>query len=125
MSDTSPPFPPRVYKILSGPPISPLPHTLPSTTLDAHDGFIHLSTAWRTPQTASMYFSSDTALWLLRIDVQTAQAESAEFKWGDPGCVHLYNGRLGEGVVVSSKEVNRADGETWEDVLGNDEWLSD
>ncbi|KAI0056549.1 hypothetical protein BV25DRAFT_1832076 [Artomyces pyxidatus] len=123
-SDTAQ-LPSHVYKILSDAPEAPLPHTLPLTPLDAQDGFIHLSTAGRTPITASLYFGSETTLWLLRIDTAAAQKEGAEFRWGDPGCVHLYAGRLGKGIVVGVQEVKRAENGSWEAELGKEEFLSD
>ncbi|KAI0260203.1 hypothetical protein BC834DRAFT_901633 [Gloeopeniophorella convolvens] len=127
-----PPFPRYVYKILSEAPPSPLPHDLPLTPLDKQDGFIHLSTGWRAPQTAAMFFDGDTTIWLLRLDTEAARAEQARFKWGDPGCVHMYAegearwARMGDGVVVAVREFGKKEGEDWESVLGkavDEGWL--
>jgi uncharacterized protein (DUF952 family) len=52
MTDT---FPRYVYKILGEEPPNPLPHTL-------QDGFIHLSSGWKVPQTAGLYFSPFTTI---------------------------------------------------------------
>ncbi|KAH9042043.1 hypothetical protein EDB85DRAFT_1917521 [Lactarius pseudohatsudake] len=116
-------FPRYVYKILSEEPPNPLPHTLPLTPLDRKDGFIHLSSDWRVPQTAGLYFGEFTTIWLLRVDTDVAQAEKAQLKWGDPGCVHMYAedktkwARMGEGVVVAVRKVSRGLEEEWGQVL--------
>ena len=121
-------FPRYVYKILSEEPPNPLPHTLPLTPLDKQDGFIHLSSGWRVPETAGMYFSAFTTIWLLRVDTDVARAEQARFKWGEPGCVHMYGqdetkwARMGEGVVVTVKEFTKSAGE-WKEELNGEEWL--
>ncbi|KAI9465408.1 hypothetical protein BJY52DRAFT_1113508 [Lactarius psammicola] len=104
-------FPRYVYKILSEEPPDPLPHTLSLTPLDRQDGFIHLSSGWRVPQTAGLYFGPITTIWLLRVDTDVARAENARFKWGDPGCVHMYAdeetkwARMGDGSGCSCEEV--------------------
>jgi Protein of unknown function (DUF952) len=116
-----PPFPRYVYKILSEEPPDPLPHNLPLTPLDKQDGFIHLSAGWRVPETASLYFGSYTTIWLLRVDTAVARGEKARFKWGDPGCVHMYGAahdetrwaRMGEGVVVAVRKIARDGDEEW------------
>ncbi|KAH9179327.1 hypothetical protein EDB89DRAFT_1926599 [Lactarius sanguifluus] len=121
-------FPRYVYKILSEEPPNPLPHTLSLTPLDRQDGFIHLSSDWRVPQTAGLYFGAFTTIWLLRVDTDVAQAEKAWFKWGDPGCVHMYAedktkwARMGEGVVVAVRKVSRGLEEEWGQVLDGNEW---
>jgi hypothetical protein len=122
-------FPRYVYKILSEEPPNPLPHTLPLTPLDRQDGFIHLSCGWRVPETAGLYFRSFTTIWLLRVDTDVARAEEAQFKWGDPGCVHMYAdeltkwARMGEGVVVGVKKCSKEGEEEWGQVLAGEEWL--
>lgn len=121
-------FPRYVYKILSEEPPNPLPHTLPLTPLDKQDGFIHLSSGWRVPETAGLYFSAFTTIWVLRVDTNVARAEQARFKWGDPGCVHMYGqdetkwARMGEGVVVTVEEFTKLTGE-WREALNGHEWL--
>ena len=57
-----------VFKILPSAPPSPIPATLPLSTLDKQDGFIHLSTAAQIPVTASLFFTSASELWLLKIE---------------------------------------------------------
>ncbi|KAI0304339.1 hypothetical protein B0F90DRAFT_1625516 [Multifurca ochricompacta] len=112
-------FPRYVYKILSEEPPNPLSYNLPLTPLDKQDGFIHLSCGWRVPQTAALYFGSYTTIWLLRIDTSVAQAEDAHFKWGDPGCIHMYShdetrwARMGDGVVVAVRKVEKGAEEEW------------
>jgi hypothetical protein len=123
------PFPRYVYKILSEEPPNPLPHTLPLTPLDAHDGFIHLSTGWRVPQTTALYFGKYTTIWLLRVDTEVARGEKARMEWGDPGCVHMYAdgetkwARLGDGIVVGVRKFDKGPCDEWEKVLKGDGWI--
>ncbi len=94
-----------VYKILPEAPLSPLPKALPLSVLDAKDGFIHLSTAEKTPATASRFYSTANALWLLRIPMDRIQGS---VKWDDAnsGCfAHLYEKDLGIGEVVETKQI--------------------
>jgi Protein of unknown function (DUF952) len=136
-TEVEPTFPRYVYKILSEEPPYPLPHTLPLTALDEQDGFIHLSAGWRVPQTTSLYFGSYTTIWLLRVDTGVARGENARFKWGDPGCVHMYGpedderrwARMGDGVVVAIRRFARDGDEEWSSVLERalemeDRWLN-
>jgi uncharacterized protein (DUF952 family) len=122
-------FPRYVYKIFSEEPPNPLPHTLPLTPLDAHDGFIHLSAGWRVPETTALYFGSYTTVWLLRVDTEVARGEKARLEWGDPGCVHMYAedetrwARMGDGIVVGVRKFDKGPDEVWENVMG-DGWLS-
>jgi hypothetical protein len=137
--DVEPPFPRYVYKILSEEPPEPLPYMLPLTPLDKQDGFIHLSAGWRLAETTSLYFGSYTTIWLLRVDTEVARGEKAWFKWGDPGCVHMYGpsddddetrwARMGGGVVVEVRRIARDDDEEWPRALKRamemeDDWLS-
>jgi Protein of unknown function (DUF952) len=132
-TEVEPPFPRYVYKILSEEPPDPLPHNLALTPLDKQDGFIHLSAGWRVSQTASLYFGSYKAIWLLRVDTDVARGEGARFKWGDPGCVHMYGpsydetrwARMGDGVVVAVRRFARDGDEGWSRVLEmEDGWFS-
>jgi|SRR5712672_2083942 len=121
-------FPPYVYKILSEEPPNPLPHNLPLTPLDEQDGFIHLSAGWRVPQTSALYFDSYSTIWLLCVDTNVARVEKAQFKWGDPGCVHMYAyeekswARMGDGVVVNVRKFEKEGDEGWEEALKRQGW---
>ncbi|KAM5533599.1 hypothetical protein V8D89_012712 [Ganoderma adspersum] len=130
------PLPTYVYKILSTAPPSPIPAALPLSDLDRQDGFIHLSNASQIPITASLFFQSNTELWLLKLNTRKTIDAGGIYRWNKelPGCPHLYaqtDGEwidLGSGNVVSSVSVARQDGQTWEDAfLGLKEsgWLVD
>lgn len=133
------PIPDYVYKITVTKPPNPLPHTLPLSELDQRDGFIHLSNARQIPITSSLFFSSHTTVYLLRVSSLVARKEGSVFKWldeGQSGCVHLYGangvkgefGRLGLGTVVDVKEWNRSEGKQWDDeevVDSLNGWLKD
>ncbi|KAI0320161.1 hypothetical protein OF83DRAFT_657232 [Amylostereum chailletii] len=134
METNDQPIPRYIYKILDSTPPSPLPPNLPLSDLDAADGFIHLSAAWRVPSTASMYFSTFDKLWIMRLDGDVARKERASLEWADPGCVHMFAekkgewARMGEGIVVDVREFTRGDGGSWETVLGKEVkggWLLD
>ncbi|KAI0688926.1 hypothetical protein C8Q76DRAFT_634848 [Earliella scabrosa] len=129
-------LPPFVYKILPAPPPSPIPDVLPLSDLDRKDGFIHLSTASQIPITASLYFTSATALWLLKLDTRKTLAQGGVYKWVEdlPGCPHLYAPKEGEWIdlgrenVVGERAVKRGEGQTWEDAfvgLKEEGWLVD
>ncbi|KAF9032295.1 hypothetical protein BDZ89DRAFT_1063458 [Hymenopellis radicata] len=119
-----------VYKIVA---------TVALRSLDAQDGFIHLSIAVQIPTTADIFFDRDTTLWLLKLDKQVAEIEGDHFVWADnaPGCVHMYGketgqwdgARLGEGTtIIDSKECRRAEKETWADAMKwcfEEGWLVD
>jgi len=132
------PVPAYVYKITDAPPPKPLPHTLPLSELDQKDGFIHLSNASQIPITASLFFSSHTTLYLLRVSSVVTKEEGSVFKWldeGQTGCIHLYGanevkgefGRLGTGTVVDVVEW-KSEGEKWDskEVIDSlNGWLKD
>jgi len=129
-------FPTFVYKILDAPPPSPMPHTLSLSSLDAKDGFIHLSDANQSPITANLFFRSTSTIWLLKISSAKVQEENGRLIWpeGLPGCVHLYGekkgtwGRLGEGTVVDVKRYEKGESEEWVDAMKEPEgskWLVD
>ncbi|KAK1827839.1 hypothetical protein QBC39DRAFT_290444 [Podospora conica] len=128
-SDPPTPLPEFVYKITTDPPPTPLPAEYPLSDLDAQDGFIHLSTAWQIPTTASLYFTSLTSLYLLKLRLSSLGAPPGEIKWDDApgitnkGCPHLYGRNFGADDVVDVKKFERGEGETWEVVLGRDGWL--
>lgn len=130
MPAPSPP-PTYLYKILPGPPPSPLPERLPLSDLDKNDGYIHLSTSAQVPGTADKFFAQDTQLWLLRIkyDVLAAGTDGdgkvkadgdgkAELKWEDVGrgCfAHFYGGDLGSGNVAAVLSISKNG--TWSESL--------
>jgi len=130
-SKQTPSFPAHVYKILPDAPPSVLPHALPLSDLDKQDGFIHLSDAGQIPKTANLFFNDNSSLWLLKISTAAVEAEGARLKWAEglPGCVHLYGategemGRLGEGIVVDVKTIERQEGQDWIVATKGDEWL--
>lgn len=128
------PIPRYVYKILGSTPPSIIPKDMPLSDLDRADGFIHLSTGWRVPITAGMYFQDARSLGLLRLDADAVRAENARLEWADPGCVHMFAqeegkwARMGAGIVVDAKEVFREEDKTWEEVLAKEVeggWLHD
>ncbi|CZS92964.1 uncharacterized protein RAG0_03451 [Rhynchosporium agropyri] len=70
MSHSAPTPPPKyIYKILpsSPPPRSPLPLSLPLSSLDAKDNFMHLSTSSQILGTLKNFFSSEPHVYILRI----------------------------------------------------------
>lgn len=140
------PLPKYVYKILDGPPPTPIPAEFPLSDLDKQDGFIHLSTAkqvlrpspppsrhpaytnseFQIPITASLFFKSHTTLYLVKIHY--APIASAA-KWDDPpndndGCPHLYGRGLGKEEVEGVKTFERTGEKGWDEVFaGDDGWL--
>lgn len=114
--------PQYLYKILDEAPAQPLPDTLPSTDLDKHDGFIHLSTAEQTPQTASLFFKSHTRLWILKLDSKAIDGRldfSTDPKAGvEDGCAHVHESQfgLGRSNIVEVLEAERSDGQAWTEV---------
>ncbi|RPD62221.1 hypothetical protein L226DRAFT_532750 [Lentinus tigrinus ALCF2SS1-7] len=149
---TTYPLPPYIYKILDSPPPSPLPAVLELSSLDAQDGFIHLSTASQIPLTASLFFTTASLLWLLKIDTRKTLDAGGVYRWveGMPACPHLYApgtdaagyaadgsregmrvrkwADLGSANVVGSRAVKRAEGRTWEDAFKgprDEGWLVD
>jgi len=141
MSSEPRPLPTYLYKIIPDPiPLinNAIPHTLPLSSLDATDGFIHLSNAAQIPITAGLFFGTSSSIWLLRVSVRAALEEGGVFKWlddGETGCIHLYGdkdkegtfARLGRGVVVDTKEYVRREGATWAETFKelDDGWLVD
>ncbi|OCH85758.1 hypothetical protein OBBRIDRAFT_797870 [Obba rivulosa] len=133
---SSKPIPQYVYKIAPAAPPSPLPAALPLSSLDAADGFIHLSDAAQTPVTADLFFKDERTVWLLRVRTAPAQAAGGEFRWVAelPGCVHLHGPRegawvhLGSGNVADVREVWREEGQSWGEAmraLQEEGWLAD
>lgn len=114
------------YKIVAEPLPSPLPHALPLSALDKHDGFLHLSMAGETPHTADRFFADAPTLWLLKLDVRalSEHADGGAFKWAPtPNCVHLYApqpgqwARLGADTVSGVRVVAKAPGTKWASVM--------
>jgi uncharacterized protein (DUF952 family) len=116
--------PKHLYKILDSAPPEPLPDKLASTSLDTHDGFIHLSTAEQTPITAKLFFSGHSTLWVLKLDAEALDGR-LEFLT-DPkagitdGCAHVHESQkgLGRGNIVEVVVVQRGDGMEWTNVEG-------
>lgn len=102
------------YKILESAPPTPLPETLPTTDLDAKDGFIHLSTAQQTPLTANLFFSKFDKLWILMLRVKDLDGE-VRFSEDLPGCPHVHDSSkgLGKGNVESVIVVEKGDHGEW------------
>ena len=116
--------PKYLYKILDESPPDPLPQTLPTTSLDATDGFIHLSTAAQTAITAKLFFSTHTSLWILKLESQALDGRidfSTDPKAGiEDGCVHVHDSRigLGSGNIVDVVNVEREADQEWTEVEG-------
>ncbi|KAK4697711.1 hypothetical protein P7C71_g415, partial [Lecanoromycetidae sp. Uapishka_2] len=117
------PLPLYVYKILPEAPPSPLPDELPLSALDAKDGFIHLSTAWETPATASWFYSHAKSIWLLKIPLTKIEGG---VKWEEArsGFAHLYGKGLRNDEITETKEYRRSEKGDWYSLLKNDTWLS-
>lgn len=86
------------YKILDSAPPQPLADSLPLSELDKKDGFIHLSTATQTKETADLFFSKAEKLWLLKLRVDTLKNDG-NIQWNPDvsGCPHLHDSRQGLG----------------------------
>lgn len=108
------------YKILDSPPPTPLPATLPPTALDAADNFIHLSTAGQVPTTASLFFSSHTTLWVLKLRREAIDGRVEYPPELGEACPHIHESRAGLGRhnVVEVVELRRGEGQVWGDVSG-------
>ncbi|KAK5117288.1 hypothetical protein LTR62_005905 [Meristemomyces frigidus] len=110
-----------LYKILTAAPSIPISRTL--TSLDASDGFMHLSTPEQIPATASRFFASSTTLWLVKLEREKLESGPGELKWEGSESKdvfpHLYDADLGADAVSEVKEVLREHGQMWEDVMGD------
>ena len=106
------------YKILDEAPPSPLPSTLPATSLDAQDGFIHLSTASQIPITAGLFFSSHKKLWVLKLRREKIDGRVEYPPELGESCPHIYDSRTGLGKenIEEAVELRRAEGQKWGDV---------
>lgn len=111
-----------LYKILDQPPPEPLPESLPTTDLDASDGFIHLSTAQQTPVTADLFFNKHNELWILKL---VRQALDGRLKFTtDPkagfkdGCAHVHDSKtgLGRSNVAEVLHLQKDAGQKWAEV---------
>ena len=111
--------PQYLYKILDEAPPQPLPDTLALSDLDKHDGFIHLSTAEQTPQTASLFFNSHTQLWILKLNAKAIDGRidySTDPKAGvENGCAHVHESQfgLGRSNIVEVLKAERSDDQPW------------
>ncbi|KAK4900307.1 hypothetical protein LTR27_002531 [Elasticomyces elasticus] len=107
-----------LYKILTSKPPMPIPRDL--TSLDASDGFIHLSTASQTPGTAARFFALETKLWLVKVDRTKLEAGPGELRWEEASSgvfAHLYGADISESAIVDVTEQTRSEGEDWQEVL--------
>ncbi|KAF2398068.1 hypothetical protein EJ06DRAFT_497533 [Trichodelitschia bisporula] len=121
------PLPTHIYKILPSPPPHDLPDYFPVSDLDANDGFIHLSTAEQVPGTVSRFFSNQTSIWLLQLELAALEGRDGgerSVKWEQSGswCFpHVYHSDLSKALgrkdVVSLVEVHRNEGEAWEGLV--------
>ncbi|KOS20127.1 hypothetical protein ESCO_006304 [Escovopsis weberi] len=118
MASAPAPVPRYIYKILPSEPEPPHPAAFPLSDLDAKDGFVHLSTATQVPQTAGLFFTAATALWVVKLELA---ALADPLKW-EAGFPHLY-GNFGAADVVSLERVERGEGRTWPESLGAHAWL--
>lgn len=101
-----------------------MPKALPLSPLDAKDGFIHLSTAEQTPKTPGRFFSDAANLCLLKLPLQRIE-HNVKWEEGTSGCfAHLYDQGVGEDEVTDTKPMARGKGESWETVLGKEQWLA-
>jgi uncharacterized protein (DUF952 family) len=105
------------YKIFEAAVPEPLPETLPTTALDAHDGFIHLSTAAQTPITADLFFGQFTKLWILKLRTKDLDGQ-IRFPADLPGCPHVHGTRhgLGKRNVEAVIVVDRGGHDSWKSV---------
>lgn len=116
------PLPKYIYKIVPSDP-RPLTNGLPTSPLDAQDGFIHLSTAEQTPKTIGRFFKDARVVYLLKIPY--AQVES-KVRWEEAGAgtfPHIYelSGKLEKSIdednVDDVLEIKRGEGEEWEGIV--------
>ncbi|KAK3901452.1 hypothetical protein C8A05DRAFT_34855 [Staphylotrichum tortipilum] len=121
------PLPAFVYKITPTAPPDPIPERYPLSELDRQDGFVHLSTSWQIPITASLFFTHSPSIFLIKL--RLSNFDPASVKWdevdGTNGCPHLY-GNFGPADVVGVLEVKRGEGEGWGEVFEKAEvrgWL--
>lgn len=106
------------YKILSSPPPTPLPRTLPLSALDASDGFIHLSTAAQIPITAGLFFANAERIWVLKLRREKIDGRVEYPPELGEACPHIHDSKegLGSGNVERVVELKRGEGEKWADV---------
>ncbi|KAH8170588.1 hypothetical protein LIA77_09369 [Sarocladium implicatum] len=107
-----------LYKILPGPPPSPIPSDFPLSDLDKNDGFVHLSKATQVPGTADLFFTKFTDLWVLKL---LAGKFEQSTKW-EGGFPHLY-GNFGSDEVESVERFQRPEGKEWKEVMADSTWL--
>jgi uncharacterized protein (DUF952 family) len=96
---------------------SPASHFEP-TPFDVASGFVHLSTAQQTPNTANRFFSSNEAIWVLKIKYAPI---ASKIKWeevthSDDGSIdsfpHLF-GTFSVADVVDVAKLNKAEDGSW------------
>ncbi|KAH7326096.1 hypothetical protein B0I35DRAFT_474790 [Stachybotrys elegans] len=115
------PLPKYIYKISPTPPPQPIPAEYPLSELDQKDGFIHFSTATQVPQTADLFFTSASELWIMKLELAKW---GPAIKWegeGD-GFPHLY-GNFGKDDVLSVEKFEREEGKEWSVAMTTSSWL--
>lgn len=83
---------------------------VPLVPVDEADGYVHLSTAAQTAETARRYFSEHPAIWLVSVE---ADLLSHHLKWepsrGGELFPHFY-GQLGTAHVTAAVEIIQTNG---------------
>lgn len=117
---STPPEPTFWYKILDAPPPTPLPTTLPTSALDARDGFIHLSIARQIPITAGRFFAAAERIWVLQLRREKIDGRVEYPPEQGKACPHIHDSRTGLGKenVESVIELRRGEGQEWADAEG-------
>lgn len=114
-SEAAIPQPTYLYKILSSPPPTPMPETLPPTALDAKDGFIHLSSASHVPITANLFFPNCDQLWILKLRAKDLDGRLEYQTENGIAYPHVHDSQKGLGStnVEETIEMNRAKDQNW------------
>lgn len=118
------PLPAYLYKILPDAPPDPLPASLPLSSLDAKDGFIHLSTARQTPGTADRFFSTASTLWVLKIALDRISSNTRWEEGSSDTYAHIYGPMPGGDEVSDVKEFTKGEGGDWLGAMQDSSWLS-
>ncbi|CAF1015654.1 unnamed protein product [Didymodactylos carnosus] len=115
--------PEYVYKILVQSLPDPLPRIIPYLNdLDAHDGYVHLSTAQQVPSTTSRFFKDYNMVYILKISYP---AIKTQVKWENTGnhgsFPHIYGDFVADSIVDQKSFTNN--GKDWQHVLENEKWI--
>jgi hypothetical protein len=124
-----------IYKISDSYPgeLKTLPYELPPSAADSAAGLIHLANASQVPKTCEEVYSNNYTVWLLQVSTAAAlRGHNTELRWLDEvsGCIHYFGEgrRLGQGIVVDVRRVDRQEGESWTMALEGEAvaaWLVD